>query len=105
MPFYEGQDAEVPSAIITCDCAAECVDIHIQKDEEEVLGPKDKTIVREFYISMQPKSNLRFPLVYKLKLIWMILKQGHLHVDCMILEPDTVRHLTDWLEKNNTPLE
>jgi len=26
-------------------------------------------------------------------------------VDCMILEPNTVRHLTDWLEKNNTPLE
>ena len=101
MAVYKCKDKEVPRIIITCDCVGECSDIHIVKYTETVegkLGPEEQS---EFYLSFQPKANLKFPFWHRLKHAWRVLRTGGLYEDNMLLEPSTILDLTEWLAQNN----
>jgi hypothetical protein len=99
MAFYECKDEEIPRAIITCDCVSECTELHLSKYVSEF---EDEEENNEYYISLQPRSNLKNSLWYRLKIMWRILTTGGLYEDCMTLDEDTVNELREWLNKNNT---
>lgn len=103
MAFYECKDTEAPRVIITCDCVGECSEIHIIKNTEEVEGKHGPEEQTKFYVSIQPKANIKFSFWHRLKHAWKVLTTGGLYEDNVTLKFFTAIDLAEWILRTTNP--
>jgi hypothetical protein len=81
---------------IKCDCCAEC---SVLKITEVPLYTEDKKVDYMIHMCIYKCRQNKFPLVYKLRLIWNIIRYGEPYDDDIVISKKDASNLSCFLDE------